>query len=505
MPTRDGCLLATDVIRPTDPTPVPVLLVRSPYGRAGNRTSPDPVAIARSGMAVVVQDIRGRWDSAGDYRPLLQDVADGADAIAWCAGRSWCDGAVVMGGASYDGMTAWLATLAAPPALRAIAPVVSTPFTAEAVLADHGATNLGFLINWGLGHVMGGNHAGAEVEARATDLLDAWPETVARPDALSLLAELFPQYRAWLSDHSLLPGLSATSAPAQGRLPVHQITGWWDVFVEGALTAYQILAAAGARQRLVVGPWSHGQVFATSCGALDFAPEASGFDRFPGEQMAFLRACAAGSAPQTGVSVYVVGADTWLELDTWPPSATTRVWHGAPDHQLADRPAGGDRPVAVWEHDPDEPAPTVGGRTLHPGRAEPGPMDHSARRARPDVVSLRTAVLDRSVTIAGPVTADLVLTSQSSVTDVVLTLIDEHPGGRAIALVSTTTRLDTSDGQVTGRFDVGSIAARFDAGHRIALDLSSSDFPLHDVTPERGSRTICALRLNLPVLPEPTT
>lgn len=500
VPMRDGCRLATDVVRPGAPGQWPVMLVRTPYGRSPTRTGLDVLGLARDGMAVVVQDVRGRWDSAGDYRPLVQDIADGEDAVAWCAEQPWSTGAVVMGGASYDGMTAWLAAMGGPPALRAIAPVVSTPYTAEAVFADHGATNLGFLVNWGFGHAKAGNHLDRAAEERATRLVETWPDAVRRPGVLDELAEIFPPYAAWRRDRSLLPGLTPGLPPLTTGLPVHQITGWWDVFVEGALRAHRQLAETGAPQRLVVGPWAHGDVFATQCGDLDFPPTAGGFDRFVPERARFLADASAGAPLHTGVTVFVLGADEWRDLPSWPPPSVPRLLAADADGRLVDGRAGRSA-VLRWRHDPDDPVPTLGGRTLHPGRATPGPRDRTALRQRPDVLTLATEPLPGPVTIIGTVTAELIVEADTPTTDLTLTLVDEQRE-RAIGLVTTTTRVDSTAGALRATFDVGSIAVRLAAGHRLALDIASSDVPRHDATRPGGRRVVTGLTLALPTLPQ---
>lgn len=498
---RDGCRLATDVIRADGRCRVPALLIRTPYGRASNRTGLDPIALARSGLAVVIQDIRGRWDSDGHYLPTIQDVDDGADAVAWCAEQSWCDGAVIMAGASYDGITAWLAAMARPPQLKGIAPVVSTPHTARALLGDHAAPDLGFLINWGLGHVKIGNHAAPSTEAEATTLLGAWHETVRRPDALVELSRLFPQYAAWSDDHRLLPELTADSPLGREGLPVYQITGWWDIFVEGALAAQRILQHTRSPQRLVVGPWGHGEVFATASGDLDFPPEASGYDRFPAERMEFLRKVARSEQPTGGVSAYVIGADRWLETARWPPPANTCSLalvdnEGIPALGSSSR---HESAQLRWHHDPDHPTPTLGGRTLHPGRARPGPVDRSCLPEGDGRCSIRTDPLTGPLTVIGTVIVDLVWESSTMITDLVFTLIDHYPDGRAIGLLSTTHRMRRPTGRIRSNLQVGSIAVEFAAGHRIGLELTSSDFPHHDVTAEEGYRAIHRLELLLPV------
>lgn len=131
VPMRDGIALATNVWHPEGPGPFPVLLIRTPYGKDdagtyGNPKLPDVFAFVEAGYAVVAQDVRGTSRSPGNFVPGVHESRDGADTLTWLAEQPWCDGTVGMWGGSYMGFTQWLAAAHASPALRAIAPVMSS-------------------------------------------------------------------------------------------------------------------------------------------------------------------------------------------------------------------------------------------------------------------------------------------------------------------------------------------------------------------------------------------
>ena len=148
---RDGIELATDVYRPEGPSRYPVVLMRLPY----NKELPvllflsgDILRIAQAGFAVVVQDCRGTFQSDGEFSPYFQEAEDGADAIAWAAEQNWSDGNVGMMGASYYGATQWLAACENPPALKAIAPFITTDQYYDMWTYQGGAFQLGFMLQW---------------------------------------------------------------------------------------------------------------------------------------------------------------------------------------------------------------------------------------------------------------------------------------------------------------------------------------------------------------------
>ena len=148
---RDGTVLMTDVYRPASEGRYPVLLQRTPYNKETGGLSlvqTDTFRAVRRGYAVVIQDCRGRYRSDGDFSPFLQEIADGYDAVEWCGSQAWSDGNVGMYGTSYVGATQWLAAIAAPPSLRAIAPAFTASDYYEGWTYQGGAFQWGFMCNW---------------------------------------------------------------------------------------------------------------------------------------------------------------------------------------------------------------------------------------------------------------------------------------------------------------------------------------------------------------------
>src|SRR5690606_8751054 len=199
----------------------------------------------------------------------------------------------------------------------------SAPDTRDPWVRRGGALNLGFLLNWGMGLGILGSAGDPEVKARASRRHSRFRELVRDEHALDHLTEVLPRSAPWLLDDpgEACPSPLEDSELGRRGLPVHQVTGWFDIFVEGAIRAYHALRATPARdqQRLVIGPWTHGTVYGTAAGDLEFGTEASGFLRFPAERMEFLQAAAAGRPVGAGVSVFVLGSNEWVELESWPP------------------------------------------------------------------------------------------------------------------------------------------------------------------------------------------
>jgi uncharacterized protein len=490
--TADGLALATDVTVADDGERHPVLLCRTPYGRSSVRGSHDAIGLARLGWAVVTQDVRGRWDSPGDFSPFRSERSDGARTVAWCGSQPWSNGAVAMAGASYNGFTQWLAAAERPAALRAIAPAVAGPAIRSAVY-EGGALQLGVFSSWTLGIGALGSNLDAAVVESAIAELDTWPTQLGNPPGHTTLARISPDWHRWLDpdDPDLWDQLDAGSAildEHRDPLAGYHLAGWHDLFCESTIAGYRLLAGPDvdertrARQRLVVGPWSHASMLRRTTGRLDFGVAAQGdFNGLFDEQLAFLTGGVAGADVPSGVRVFVMGANRWLDLAEWPPAATpvpvylaaggTLSWSTPPD-------TGTDR----YRHDPADPVPTSGGRTLHPVPPEAGPLDQRPVEERPDVLVYTTPPLERDLTVIGTVRAHLAFSATAQTTDVTVKLVDVHPDGRAMLVVDSIRRLrDLVPGRA-GEVElaVGSTAMTFGPGHRIRVEIASSNYPRFD-------------------------
>jgi len=513
----DDTSLATDVIVPDDGERHPVILMRTPYGRASVRARHDAIGLARLGFAVVAQDVRGRWDSAGTFSPFRDERSDGAHTIAWCAAQPWSNGVVAMVGGSYNGFTQWLAAAARPPALRAIAPAVAGP-TIRDVVYEGGALQLGVFTSWTLGiGALGSNLDAAIVKASINDL-DTWPASVANGIEQSTLTRISPDWVRWLDPHdeSFWAPLDAArdlsrNDPTLPEQPAgYHLAGWHDLFCEATIRGYQLLTGEGidervrSRQRLVIGPWAHATMLQRTTGFLDFGVAAQGdFNGLFEEQVGFVTHSLTGRDVPNGVRIFVMGSNRWLDLPDWPPPTTTTSLYLGDQGTLrwsAPEETGCDR----YHHDPSDPVPTHGGRTLHPVPPPAGPLDQRPIEERPDVLTYTSDPLERDLTIVGPVRAHLVFSSSAEVADVAVRLLDVHPDGRSMLVVDSIRRVHTTPGQAASvDVEVGSTALRFAAGHRIRVLVSSSNYPRFDMSPRadqslhHGGRT--ASRIDLPV------
>jgi putative CocE/NonD family hydrolase len=516
VPMRDGTVLRADVWRPAAAQGCPVLLQRTPYSKADLSVSVvqaglDPVRAVEAGYAVVIQDCRGRFGSGGAFRPFVDEGADGEDTIAWCAALPFSSGLVGMYGQSYFGATQLLAAARRPPALRAIAPALTGADYAEGWTFRDGALELGFVLYWTLSGLAPDaiarqpEHRQAALRAallrRLNDPMAAYERLPVDP--LDDLVEAVGFYRDWLHRAPGDPAWRALAPNARYgdvAVPALHIGGWFDPFLAGTLENFAGLQDRG-EQRLVVGPWAHA-CLGDTVGDVDFGPTAAQaavdwtalhlgwFDRH-------LRGVDTGRQPP--VRYFMMGAREWMDGESWPPTDTVeRRWHlhsgGAAntrhgDGQLSEEPCGPDEHADRFVYDPRDPVPTTGGAAFLPGifvAAHAGPRDHRAVEERADVLVYSSAPLERALDVAGDVRVALSFTSDAVATDICARLVDVAPDGRAIGLCDGI-RADVAPDQerpITVR--LGATATRFRAGHRIRLEVTSSNFPRFARSPSTG-------------------
>jgi len=512
MQTRDGVALATDVWLPGNGEQRPVMLLRSPYGIDGG-AGLDPQGWVDKGWVVVLQDVRGRYRSEGTFNPFHQEICDGADAVHWSASQPWSDGRVVTVGMSYVGGTQWLAASTGPAPLRAISPVLCGPDVREGWMYESRAFK-GLTTNWSLNIAASRPGVGADELERIAELR-AGHLTEHRGQE-QRVAAVFPPYQRFLDydDARFWQELDVTRRFGRMDVAGYHTAGWYDVFCEGGIAGYTGMRAAAASeyartsQRLVIGPWSHASVYGSVTGSVDFGPQANGFAQgFPEELNALLTNSLDRREVPTGVSAFVMGAGRWAHLPDWPPPSTaTELLLDSSEGEgrlvlAAPAVSGEDR----FTHDPRDPVPSHGGRTL--GEALMGPWDQRDIEARRDVLVYTTDPLETEEWVMGEVRASVWFSTTAPEADVVVKLVDVLPDGRALNVVEGARRILGGSRAQLVELKVGSTAHCFVPGHRIRVEIASASFPRIALAPAgqqtvfRGGRTPSSI--TLPVVAEP--
>jgi len=502
VPMRDGIRLLADVYRPAGGGRCPVILERTPYDRtvgASFATQLNAPRLAAAGYAVVIQDVRGRFGSEGDFYPFTAEADDGVDTIAWAAQQPWSTGDVGMVGSSYRGYAQVLAARECPPALKAWFPAFTPVDIRSGWVYEGNAFCLGFNLSWTLGLI-------APTDRRTRDpqrlyaALDEWPITARRavadhPELASTPAA--SHYFDWLrhKDETAY-WRSISGAGVEGCSATAMVVGGlFDVFSggAGALNA-QLNHEAGRQQRhfLILGPWDHSPLPLQSfSGEREFGVGAV-MDLAGTQQRFFDWQLRGASAPDwSRVRTFITGWNRWESWNRWPPASRNRTWYlqagGGLDEST---PPSGEQAFTI---DADDPTPTLGGRLCcWPGHLRSGQFDQRPREARPDVVSFTSAPLDQELLVVGAA-AEIHSSSTSTPADIFATLVDVAPDGLALNLAEGVHRQDCRAGTLeVFEVNLREVAHAFRKGHRIRLDVSGMSFPRFDRMPASGQsmRTI---------------
>lgn len=535
---RDGVVLFSDIYRPSVEGQYPVLLQRTPY----NKSLPfiasltlDPIEAAIQGYVVIIQDTRGRYASEGSFYPFRDDAIDGYDTIEWAANQEWSNGKVGMYGGSYMGVTQWLAATACPPHLITIFPQVTASDYHNGWIYRGGAFFLGFSLYWALV-----SFAADTMTRQSKD-----DESISVPDELKTL---FDAMDGILDGYKFLPLKDYTyirnyasyyydwiAHPSYDdywrqwnieeyfkkiNLPVYHIGGWYDLFLSGTLNNYsgmvQNIGAtrSNSEQRLIVGPWSHGTYMTNMVGDIDFGINAaSDAIDLPGLQLRwfnqYLKDINSGIIKEPPVKLFIMGDNVWRDEYEWPLERTQYnkyYFHsnGNANTLNGDGALNFNVPVDETEdtfvYDPLNPVPTYGGANMLPGsllHRLHGPKDQTKIETRQDVLVYTSQPLEEVLEVTGPITATIYASSTAIDTDFTVKLVDVHLDGYAQIL---------TDGILRGRYrenreeaklltpgeiyeykiDLAATSNVFKPGHRIRVEVSSSNFPRFDRNPNTG-------------------
>ncbi|HEX4203401.1 MAG TPA: CocE/NonD family hydrolase [Ktedonobacteraceae bacterium] len=537
----DGTILRANVYRPTGEGKWPVLLTRLPYGKdiPGASNVLDPAMAARRGYVVIVQDTRGRFASGGEWEPMRNEARDGLDTVEWASNLHYSNGSIGMYGASYFGFTQWSAAVQQPPALKAMVPFITWNDPFNGVLFRGGALELGTSASWqtmlGLNVLMrryagdlDPRNLGQALYSLVKDLDALGPQgyqslplkefgPLKRNDVAPAFFDAINHYM----DREHADPLTILGKHEQVKVPTFNVGGWYDIFLQDTIANFKIMREHGstpeARQsKLLIGPWSHGGV-TNPIGELNFGLGATAalidlqidfislqlrwFDHW-------LKGTDTGMLNEAPIKLFVMGANVWRDEQEWPlaRAVETRYYLHSEGHANT---LNGDGLLSTavpeaessdqYHYDPANPVTTRGGALLMTPEFPAGPFDQRPTEGREDVLVYSTPPLEQDVEVTGPIMVHLWAVSSAPDTDFVARLVDVAPDGYAQNL---------TDGIIRARYrrfahgedpsllepgqtyeyeiDLWATSNVFKQGHRIRLDITSSNFPRWDRNPNTG-------------------
>ncbi len=477
--TPDGIHLANDHYSPITQAQCPTILIRSPYGRNaklgpfGMLTEFCAIRFAERGYNVLVQDIRGRFDSEGEFEPFLHEREDAKATINWLGQQSWFDKQVGMWGPSYLGIVQWV--VADDPIIKALVPGVTASNLYNIVFPD-GAFDLSLTMRW-------------TSLLRFQENLISW---------FRQLAVLFYVERDVQPAFNYLPIMQADAAMREGKIsyyrrwigsmrndpviskqlqitdhekvsaPVHLVGGWYDFFLRGMLEDYKALVDKGHVPYLTIGPWRH--VSNLFLMPTMLKPGIEWFDTYLKGQ--------AGRLRTKPVRIYVMGVNEWREYEAFPPPTQLQTYYLQAGNHLGTQLVNGT--PSHYCYDPNHPTPSLGGAQFS---LWAGARDNHQLERRSDVLTFTSERFHNPLEIIGNVRCELYFRSSSEFTDFFVRLCDVYPDERSINITDGFIRIEPGkcepqpDGSFHAQIELWATACRFLTGHRLRLLVSSSAHP----------------------------
>ncbi len=507
---RDEVALSSDLYLPRGAGAAPTVLMRTPY----SNNMPEIIAKARtlagSGYACVVQDVRGRWDSNGQHNPFHGHAEDGYDTHEWIGRQEWSNGRIGMAGASYLGLVQWAAAHQGSAYLTCLAPRVICGDFFKGLLYPGGAFQLNVALTWGMRtngrtaqNIDFHNWAEAfrylpvaEMDELAGRRLQFWKDWLAHPTYDEYWAAIDPE-----------PHFDSIAVPA------FNMGGWYDLYSTYTFTTFNDLIRKGSgearRSRLIVGPWPHRLSTSTWLGDVDFGV-ASRVDLDAEELRWFdywLKGIDNGIVDEPPLRLFIMGTNVWRDEHEWPLDRTDwQKWHlhssGGANTVRGDGGLSRDTPADEtpdrFVYDPAFPVQTVGGNNCCSPELVPwGPYDQRAVEMRSDVLVYTSGPLEEDLEVTGPIKLVLHAATDGPDTDWTGKLVDVAPNGFARNLCDgilrarcreslTEPSLLEANRVYEYEIDLMVTGNVFLAGHRIRLEVASSNFPRFDRNPNTG-------------------
>jgi len=502
-PMRDGVKLAADLYIPPGEGPFPVVLIRTPYNKQSNESMAR--GLAKQGYVCVVQDCRGRFNSEGKWDPFTAEQTDGKDTTEWVKSQRWCNGTIGTLGGSYFGYTQW-ALAPGNPDVAALAIFFSISNLYDAFYRG-GALYERTWLSWSLL-----NHSSRQTPGALLRIEDGHAH-LPLVEKDNVVFRDVPFFNYWVTHplpNEYWQGLSLTERISEISAPMLLVSGWYDLFTDEQLRDFMLVRQHGqpkvkADTKIIVGPWNHTMAnpnqknYGIVVPALYLTESLNQWFDYA------LKGEANGWQDRAPVRIFVLGENVWRDEQEWPLDravSTPYYLHsgGEANTSAGDGALSTRMPAAeaadMFSYDPQVPVPTVGGSNLGP--QESGPADQQEVEARQDVLVYSTEPLAEPVEITGPAMLTLYASSDAPDTDFTGKLVDVFPDGRALILCEGILRARYRNGMDKAALldpgeiyeftiSLGNTSVLFGAGHRIRLEVSSSNFPRYDRNPNTGT------------------
>lgn len=527
---RDQIKLYANIYRPKQNGKYPVLLSRLPYNKDNPEYSHryvDPMRLALKGYVVIIQDVRGRFASEGDFNPFVYEANDGYDAVEWAASLPYSNGEVGMYGLSYQAFTQLSTLLKKPSSLKALFPAMSRQVIGEIVHRE-GIIELAWAETWILNSIAKNFLMRKQEEGTFSETIDEiyhdlyqidewykfvpikdWPPIKKHKDLMGIFEQYIYQSFKKESYDEL-----ETNHKKESQVPAYHLAGWYDNFLGSTIRNFENMNKDERNQKLIIGPWGHG-IFEPKIGERFFGPKSSGASIDGLDDLTSLHINwfdfwlknnkEAISDFEFPVKIFVMGINEWRLEKEWPLARTQYTpFYLHSDGNAADKNGELSRvkpniePSDQYIYNPHKPTPTYGGNIQFYNKINVGPYDQNGLEKRKDILVYTSSPLEEPLEVTGWIKMVLWVSSDAIDTDFVVKLIDVSPEGNAFNLTEGIIRVKYRNGKkveymnksvVKLTIDLWATSNVFLAGHSIRIDIASSSFPKYDLNPNTGKTT----------------
>jgi putative CocE/NonD family hydrolase len=533
---RDGVCLSTDIYIPNAPGKFPTILSRTPYSNNDAGSVAQCKWYAERGYAVVTQDVRGKYDSEGRYTLFRDEALDGYDTVEWIGAQPWSNAKVGMIGGSYGGYVQIAQGILNNKYLTALAASVTASNIFNNWIYIDGTLFLSFAVGWGA----------VDMDGRVMQYGPAydWPAVYRHLPLVTIdraASHANPGFRELLkhprANDPFWNGISFENEVSKIAVPFLVVSGWYDIFLRGALEDDIAIRTeskselARKNKRLMIGPWTHFTGVRNNNPDLPKTGPERGIDFGPNAEVGlsnvylrwhdcWLKGISNGVESEPPIKIFVMGENYWRYEYEWPLArtkytkyyihSTGKANSASGKGTLSTTPPTGDPATDSFTYDPSSPVPTLGGNLLDClgcNSVSSGPVNQVKAEMRNDVLVYTSAVLNEAVEVTGPITVKLFASTSAKDTDWTAKLVDVHPDGYAQNIQDGIIRARYRDGKEApasllkpGKvyeydIDLWATSNTFLPGHRIRLDISSSNFPRFDRNLNTGEDPMTGIKM----------
>jgi predicted acyl esterase len=485
IPMSDGINLAANISKPDTEDKYPVILIRTPYGK-DNREDDYVAYWAEKGYVFIIQDCRGTNQSAGEWNPGFNEYQDGLDTRKWIISQEWSNGEIGTSGGSYLGYTQFVSATKPDKSLKALYAIIPLMDWYDFAYFG-GAYSLGDSYNWGASMSSPEEGEGVIMDNDTWDWEKSY-RVLPLIDMDQSVGKKLPWMRKWIENpthNENWAPFSMSEYYNKIQTPVITISGWYDIFIHQALDYHSnAIKNHKEHQYLIIGPWGHAPNY--PAGDRNFSLIPMDLDTL------------------SPIKLFVMGKNEWRDEDDWPLKRTEYVNYYFKSEGKANT-LKGDGSLSLktsesniadsFSYDPENPVKTIGGQVLF---YEFGAFDQREVEKRDDVLVYTSDILNSELEVTGPVKVVLYASTDGRDTDWTAKLVDVYPDGRAFNLCEGIIRARYNENPLKPvlikpnkiykyEIDLWATSNVFLAGHRIRVEISSSNFPRFDRNPNTGN------------------